>query len=133
MSVRVVLVDGHDDARTTLAQRLRRDACLELVGAAASVEEARGLLSGAHPDIVLLNIHGPEGSGLDACRALRALTDAPVVAFTSFMTPELWAAAREAGAADYLLKHIDTDRLSRELGRLALRHSHGTPARADNS
>ena len=137
MRVRVLLVDDHDDARTTLAQRLRRDRRLELIGAAAGLEEAADLLPGACPDIVLLDIHGHAGRGVDACRRLRQLTDAPVVIFTSFMTPELWTAAQAAGAADYLLKHIDTDRLSREVLRLARRHRRGTLrntyARADSN
>ena len=128
MNPRVLLVDDHDDARTTLVERLRRDDGLELVGAAASVEEAALLLSAARPDIVLLDIHGHDGHGLDACRALRQLSDAPVVVFTSFLTGELWSAASAAGAADYILKHIDTDRLSREIVRLAERHGRRTPA-----
>ena len=137
MRVRVLLVDDHDDARTTLAQRLRRDRRLELIGAARGLEEAADLLPGACPDIVLLDIHGHAGRGVDACCRLRQMTDAPVVVFTSFMTPELWAAAQAAGAADYLLKHIDTDRLSREVFRLARRHRRGalrnTYARADSN
>jgi len=128
-SVRVFLVDQHDDARTTLAQRLHRDARLELVGVASCVEEAAQLLPKARPDIVLLDIRRHDGSGVDACRALHELTDAPVVAFTSFMTPELWSAAREAGAADYLLKHIDTERLTRAILRLAERHQKRTTPR----
>jgi DNA-binding NarL/FixJ family response regulator len=124
MNVRVLLVDDHHDVRTSLAQRLQGDPHLDLVGAAGSLEEAAALLrqAGTDTDIVLLDIHGHNGHGLEVCRTLHELTDAPVVLFTSFMTPELWAAGREAGAADLLLKHIDTDRLSREILRLADRH-----------
>ena len=122
MNIRVLLIDRHDDARTTLARRLRRDPRLELAGEASSVEEAEAILPGARPDIVLLDIYGHGGRGVEACRALCRLTEAPVVVFTSFMTPDLWDAVKEAGAADYLLKHVDTDRLSREVIRLAERH-----------
>ena len=121
MKVRLLLVDDHDDARTTLVQRLRRDARLQLVGAASTLEEAARLLPDARPDIVLLDIHGHDGRGVEACRALRQLTDAPVVVFTSYVTPALWRAAKEAGAADYLFKHVDTDRLSKAIVRLAER------------
>ncbi len=137
MSVGLHLVDAHDDARTSLARRLSRDPRLELVGTASSVEEAASILLHTRPDIVLLGIHPSDGRGVDACRALKELSEAPVVVFTSFVTPDLWEAFREAGAADYLLKHIDTDRLSREILRLARRHRRGTPrntyARADNN
>jgi DNA-binding NarL/FixJ family response regulator len=122
MNVRVLLVDDHHDVRTSLAQRLRGDPRLDLVGAAGSLEEAVALLRQAGTDIVLLDIHRHDGHGLEVCRVLHELTDAPVVLFTSFMTPELWAAGRQAGAADLLLKHIDTDLLSREILRLADRH-----------
>jgi len=61
----------------------------------------------------------------EVSRALRGVTDAPVVIFTSYLTDELWRAAKEAGAADYLLKHIDTDSLCREVVRLAKEHRAG--------
>lgn len=122
MNVRVLLVDDHRDARTALAQRLRRHPELKLVGVASGLEEAAQLLPDVRPSIVLLDIHGHDGGGVDGCRMLRSLTDAPVVIFTSFMTNDLWAAAKEAGAADCLLKDIDTKRLSRKIIRLAEHH-----------
>jgi DNA-binding NarL/FixJ family response regulator len=125
MSVRVLLVDDHRDARTALAQRLRRHPELMLVGVASGLEEAVQLLPEARASIVLLDIRGQDGGGVEGCRILRELTDAPVVIFTSFMTDDLWAAAREAGAADYLLKHIDTEQLSRKIIRLAEQHQAG--------
>src|SRR3989304_8446483 len=122
MNARVLVISDHDDVRTSLEQRLRRDCRLELVGAAAHLEEAAELLRKSPADVVLLDIHGHDGHGLEVGRALHALTDAPVVLFTSFMTPELWAAGREAGAAGVLLKHIDTDRLGFEILRVAEQH-----------
>jgi DNA-binding NarL/FixJ family response regulator len=118
----VLLVDDHEDTRTALARRLQRDRGLELVGTASSLEEAAGFLTRACPDIVLLDIHRRDGRGIDVCQELHELTEAPVVLLASFMTPELWGTAKKVGAADYLLKHIDTDRLSREITRLAERH-----------
>jgi len=130
MNVRVFLVDHHADVRTTLAHRLRRDARVELVGSASSVEEAeRVLAAGVQADVVLLDIHGIGESGLAECRALRGMTDAPLVIFTSYLTDDLWRAAKEAGAAHYLLKHIDTDSLCREVMRLAQEHQAGRPPR----
>ena len=122
MNARVLLVDDHHEVRTSLAQRLRRDRRLELVGAAACLDEAAELLRKSPADVVLLDIHRHDGHGLEVCRALHALTNAPVVLFTSFMTPELWAAGREAGAASVLLKHIDSDRLGLEILRVAEQH-----------
>ena len=126
MNVRVLLVDHHADVRIRLAHRLRRDSRVELVGSASGVEEAERILAaGAEADVVLLDIQGIDGGGLAKCRALRGVTDAAVVIFTSYLTDELWRAAKEAGAADYLLKHIDTDSLCREVVRLAKEHRAG--------
>ncbi len=122
MKTRVLLVDDHDEARVNLERRLLREPSLDLVGVAGCVEEAAAILHTARPDIVLVDVQRHDGRGDDACRRLQQFTDAPLIAFTSFMTPELWADTKEAGAADYLLKHIDTHRLSREIVRLAERH-----------
>ena len=120
--VRVLLIDDQPDVHSALTQRLRRDHRLEVVGTAGSVVEAADLLADARPDIVLLDIHGRRQHGIDACTALGQLTDAPVIVFAAYMTPELWAAVHEAGAVDYLLKHVDTDQLSRQIVGFVRRH-----------
>lgn len=126
VKVRVLLIDDHSDARDSLVRRLSRDARIELVGTASNVEEARDILAHGRPEIVLVDIHRSAGDGVAVCRALKELTEAPVVAFTSFVTPDLWSEAQQAGVVDYLLKHVDTDRLGREILRLAERHGRGT-------
>jgi len=118
VSTRVFLIDGHDDARDALAERLLRSQGLELVGAADSVERAAELLGAAQPDVVLLDVPAHDG-GVETCRAVRKLTDRPIIISTTFLTPELWAAARAAGATDYILKQIDSGRLGREIERIA--------------
>ena len=119
MSVRVLLVDNHESARVALAERLRRDGRLELVGAVAGTEEAQRVLDGTPVDVVLLDLHTRRHDGAGECRMLRALTDAPLVLLVSFMTPEHWEELRQAGASAHLLKHIDTQKLSGEIARLA--------------
>ena len=133
MKVRILLVDERNDARSTLADRLRRGSRLELIGAASDLDEAADLLAAAEPDIVLLDLHHGDRKGVALCRGLRRLTEAPVVALTSFMTPQLWEEAKAAGVADYLLKHVDTDRLSLDMVRLAARHRRETATAPDSS
>lgn len=133
VSIRVLLVDEHENARTRLVQRLRRDAQLEFVVGAASLEDVERLLPEAQPDIVLLDIHSHDGRGLEVCRELSRMTGAPVVVLASFMTPDLWAAAQEVGATDYLLKHIDTHRLGRDIVRLVERYRSESDLAADRS
>lgn len=121
MSIRVLVVDDHVDARAALARRLSRAGQLDIVGTVSGLEEAAAIMPDARPDIVLMDIHPRDERAPESCKALRAMTDAPVVVFTSFITPALWQQAQAAGAADYLLKHVDSDRLSRQIVRLAER------------
>ncbi len=122
MKPRVLLLDSHNDVRSSLVERLNREPSIDVVGAAASVAEAERILAERPADVVLVDIHEQGGDGVNACRRLKELSDATVVAFTSFLTAELWRAAQDAGAVDYLLKHIDTGQLSRQIARLVERH-----------
>ena len=121
--VRVLVIDDHVEARDSLVRLLSRDDGLDIVGTASTVDDAARLLPGVCPEIVLLDIRHSDGDRVAACRALKQLTEAPVVAFMSYVTADLWSEAREAGVVDYLLKHVDSHRLGREIRRLAERHS----------
>ena len=127
MNVRVLLVDVEDEARAGLAQRLRRIEGIELVGAARDTPEAaRLLLEAKEVDVVLVDVHHADGSEVALCQELRALVSSPLVALASFMTPERWKPLERAGVNDCLLKHVDTDRLGREL--LQVREQYGAKA-----
>ena len=126
MKARVLLVDVEDEARTGLAQRLRRIEGVELVGAARDTSEATRLVDGNEIDVVLVDLHQRDGSEVALCQELRTLVPAPLVALASFMTPERWAPLERAGVNDCLLKHVDTDRLGREL--LQVRERYGAKA-----
>jgi DNA-binding NarL/FixJ family response regulator len=122
VKARVLLVDVEDEARAGLAQRLRRIEGVELVGAARDVTEVTRLLDGKEVDVVLVDLHQRDGSEAALCRELHGLVPAPLVALASFMTPERWAPLERAGVNDCLLKHVDTDRLGRELLQVSERH-----------
>lgn len=122
MNVRVLLVDVEDEARAGLAQRLRRIEGVELVGAARDTPEAARLLEAKEVDVVLVDVHHADGSEVVLCQELRALVSSPLVALASFMTPERWKPLERAGVNDCLLKHVDTDRLGRELVQVRERY-----------
>ncbi|MGB2695397.1 MAG: universal stress protein [Dehalococcoidia bacterium] len=122
MNVRVLLVDDEDEGRADLARRLRRSPGLELVAVARNAKETAGLLEQTQPEVLLVDLHLRNGQELESCRALCHLTDVPVVALASFMTPERWKAVERAGVATYLLKHVNTDQLGRELERIVGRY-----------
>lgn len=118
MKVRVLLVDANDESRAGLAQRLRRTRGIELVGEAHDAADAAQVLARSEPDVVLVDLHGWDGQSAELCRALRSLVSAPLAVLASFMTPERWEELRQAGATDFLLRHVDTNRLGRALAKL---------------
>ncbi len=121
-SVRILLIDAQDEARASLAQRLRRSRGLELVGVARDADEAARVLAGEQPDIVLVDLHQTNGLDVAVCREVRQVAAVPLVVLASFMTAERWEQLREVGARDCLLKHVDSDRLGRELRQLSERY-----------
>jgi DNA-binding NarL/FixJ family response regulator len=117
VTVRVLLIDDEDDARATLADRLRRSRSIELVGAVRDGREAARALTNAEPDVLLVDLHSRqgEGDGAELCGELRSMACAPLVVLTSFMTGERWQRLRAAGVTRCLLKLVDSGRLEREL------------------
>ncbi len=109
MKVRVLLVDANDESRAGLAQRLRRTRGIELIGEAHDAAEAAQVLAHSEPDVVLVDLHGWD-----------RLVSAPLAVLGSFMTPERWEELRQAGATDFLLRHVDTNRLGRALAKLGM-------------
>lgn len=114
--IRVLIVDDHPVVRSGLVAVLGGEPGLELVGAAASGEEALDLAAALQPDVVLCDLRLGEGlDGVGVTRALRSLTpaadprDAPaVLILTTYDNDSDIARAVLAGAAGYLLKDADT-------------------------
>ncbi len=122
MNVRVLLVDGHEEARQSLVRRLERDGRVAVAAQVSTVAEAGAVVRDTPCDLTLMNIQSHNGGAISLCRELRELTDIPLVVLTSFMTDEHWHALRKAGAADYLLKHADSQLLCNAIVRLADRY-----------
>ena len=102
---RVVLVDDHELFRAGVRSEL--DGLVDVVGDAASVAEAVELIRAEAPDVVLLDVHMPDGGGLEVIRRL-----APVVAEIRFLALSVSDAAEDviavirAGARGYVTKTI---------------------------
>ena len=69
---KVLLVDDHDLIRQGLRHAFERADDFTVVGEASSVAEALAVATQTQPDVVLMDIRLPDGSGLDAVRKLRA-------------------------------------------------------------
>jgi len=115
---RVVLVDDHElflsGVRAELGDRV------EIVGEAGSVADAVPVIREQDPDVVLLDVHLPDGSGDAIINAVAA--DRPGVRFLALSVsdaPEDVIAVIRAGARGYVTKTISADELSAAVERVA--------------
>lgn len=109
--VRVLLVDDHEIVRAGLRLVLT-SASIEVVGEASTVSEALSAVHRLKPDIVLLDVRLPDGSGVDACREIRAThPETKVLFLTAFEDEDAMLATGLAHAEGYLLKEIGSENL----------------------
>lgn len=114
MTVRVLLVDDHPVVRAGLRAVLGLSAGIDVVGEAATGEEALVLTPALRPDVVLCDLRlGAGRDGIATTAALRALAPAPaVLILTTFDREAEIVAAIEAGAAGYLLKDVPPEQIA---------------------
>ncbi|HEY0139354.1 MAG TPA: LytTR family DNA-binding domain-containing protein [Thermoanaerobaculia bacterium] len=112
--IRALVVDDEPLARERLRQLLGEHPDVEIVGDAGNAADAATACAVLAPDVLLLDVSMPMGTGLDL---LRTLSPVPAVIFTTAYA-EFAVSAFEVNAVDYLLKPIDTDRLAQALTRL---------------
>lgn len=117
--IRTVVVDDTRLARRELATLLAAHADVECVGDADDVPSGVDLLRRAQPDLLLLDIQMPSGTGFDL---LDALDTAPLVVFTTAYDQHA-VRAFEANALDYLVKPVAPERLAAALDRVRERLS----------
>jgi DNA-binding NarL/FixJ family response regulator len=105
--LRLLVVDDHEVVRRGLAALLDRREAFQVVAEAGTVAEAIEQARRHRPDIVIMDIRLPDGSGIEACRAIRAeFPTTRVVILTSYPDEEAVLSAIVAGASGYLLKQI---------------------------
>src|SRR5258706_3150742 len=127
--IRLLLVDDHEIVRIGLRTLLSRFPGINIVGEAGSVTEAVSETARMTPDVVLLDIRLPDGSGFDACRQIQEQkTETRVLVLTSFADDNTIFEAIAAGADGYLLKEINGDGLVRAIEAVAAGQSILDPA-----
>jgi DNA-binding NarL/FixJ family response regulator len=105
--LRVLVVDDHEVVRQGLVALLSRREAFQVVGEAGSVAESIEAARRHKPDIVVMDVRLPDGSGIEACREIRAeLPATRVIMLTSYPDEEAVLSAIVAGASGYLLKQI---------------------------
>jgi len=107
MPVRVFLLDDHELVRRGIGDLFFPEDDIDVVGEAATAEEAMARIPGAHPDVAVLDVRLPDGNGIEVCRDIRsAHPETQCLMLTSFADDEALFDAIMAGAAGYLLKQI---------------------------
>jgi len=122
-SIRVLLVDDSalvlQGIRTVLAAQ-RPSPAIEVVGEAGTVADGVAEAQRLEPDVVLLDIRLPDGSGFEACREiLKQRPRTRVLILTSFTNDDFIYEAITSGAQGYLMKEIDPAGLVRAIQDIA--------------
>jgi DNA-binding NarL/FixJ family response regulator len=105
--LKVMLVDDHEIVRQGLRALVEAEEDIEVVAEADSGPSAVSLASAHQPDVIVMDVRMPGGSGVEACRAIRdERPDAQVIMLTSFSDDEALFNSIMAGAAGFVLKQI---------------------------
>jgi DNA-binding NarL/FixJ family response regulator len=105
--LRILVVDDHEIVRQGLVALLERRAGFSVVAAAGTAAEAIEAARRYLPDLVIMDVRLPDGSGIEATREIRAENPAiKVIMLTSYPDEEAVFAAIVAGASGYLLKQV---------------------------
>jgi two-component system response regulator DevR len=103
--IRVMICDDHEVVREGLRGLISRQSGMSVVGEAGTVTEAIEMASRTKPDVVIMDVRLPDGSGVEACRSVRETNpDIKVIMLTSYADEEALFASIIAGASGYLLK-----------------------------
>jgi len=112
MTTRVFLVDDHEIVRRGIAEIIDTERDLEVVGEASTAQQALGRVAAILPDIVVLDVRLPDGSGIDVCRSiLSAHPEMRCLMLTAYDDDQASYAAVLAGASGYVLKDIRGQKL----------------------
>lgn len=114
-------MDDHEIVRRGIRGLLEGQEDFTVVGEAASAADAVRRTGFDSPDLVIMDVRLPDGSGVEACRDIRSgFPDVKVLMLTSYADEEALMSAILAGASGYLLKRIDSAELIesvRKVGR----------------
>lgn len=118
--IRVIVADDEQLVRAALVKMVNSRVDMTVVGEAASGPQAVRCAQTHQSDVVLMDVRMPGGDGITATAQLRALQQAPqVLVLTTFDLDDHVFAALEAGAAGFMLKDTDPERLFQAIRAVA--------------
>ena len=104
--ISVYLLDDHEVVREGLRALLEASGDITVVGESGSARDATARIPALRPQVAVLDARLPDGSGIEVCRAVRAIDpDIGALILTSYDDDEALFAAIMAGASGYVLKH----------------------------
>ncbi|MEN3582719.1 response regulator transcription factor [Streptomyces sp. ZYX-F-203] len=105
--IRVFVLDDHEVVRRGVRDLLSAEPDIEVVGEAGTASEALSLIPATRPDVAILDVRLPDGSGVEVCREIRSRDESVrCLVLTSYADDEALFEAIMAGAAGYVLKDI---------------------------
>jgi len=128
-STRILLVDDHDVVREGLRALLSRREGFDVVSQAGTVAESISEAKRVKPDVIVMDVRLPDGSGIEACREIReAMPETKVIILTSYADDEAVFASILAGASGYVLKQTRGSALADAIAAVARGESLLDPA-----
>jgi len=117
--LRIVLIDDHEVVRAGIKTMVDAQGDMDDVGEAGTVQDGIKRVGFDEPDVVVLDVRLPDGSGVEACREIRSrFPDVKVLMLTSFADEEALMAAILAGASGYVLKRVKGTDLVEDIRRV---------------
>ena len=114
------LVDDHELVRRGITALLNAENDIEVVGEAATAAQARSRIRATRPDVAVLDVRLPDGSGIDVCREVRSENpDVKCLILTGYDDDEAIYAAVLAGASGYVIKDVQGSGLLDSLRKVA--------------
>ncbi len=115
----ILIVDDHEVVRQGLKTLLSRRPKFNVVGEAGSVAEAIEKAAATNPDVVIMDIRLADGTGVEACREIRASNPSTkVIMLTSYSDDQAIFDSIVAGASAYLLKQVESKALVSAIERV---------------
>lgn len=112
MSTKLTVVEDHEIVRELLVRMLSSHDDFKVSASAGSIADARTVVESSRPDVVLLDIVLPDGSGIEYARELKAhYPDSKILFLTAFDQEDTLLAAINTGAEGYVVKSSSCDRL----------------------
>jgi DNA-binding NarL/FixJ family response regulator len=134
VSIRVFLLDDHEIVRTGLRALIEGADDLSVVGEAGTAAEALARIPAIRPDVAILDVRLPDGSGIEVCREIRSsLPAVACIMLTSYADDEALFASIIAGASGYVLKQVGAMDLVGDVRRVAAGESLVDPSLTDRA